>query len=318
MKKISDAFIVLLVLSVLLGVKGSDMSVGDDTPVFLEMSNRDAPLRYDFSKSENEISVDPLDEYASLKKLSYYDDALLERYISYKAENPELTDEKAVTYVNVGLDFPYYSEEIVSPAKNPETNLVLVNKYNYLPSDYEPSDLVSLAKDTVNGTIFLRSEAARAFEELSRGAKKAGYTIIGISGYRSWSYQSKLYNYYLKSDPKKVVDTYSARAGYSEHQTGLAIDVRDAKRPYNKFGKTSAYRWAVDNIHIYGFVIHYTEENKDITGYKNEPWHFRYIGTEAATELYNHNKNNPDDMLSVDEYIARKMSEPYFLETLNG
>ncbi len=319
MKKLTVILTALVVLSLLLPSCGNELSGGNEQPSSpdsnaseLPSGNSSIPSGDSQPQPDNEQKPD---ENAAMKKLSYYQEALFDRYIAYKAKNPSLTDAQVVTHVNVGLDYPYYSSDIVSPADNVGTNLVLANKYKFLSSDYEPTDLVTVAKDTTTRSIRLCEEAARAFEKLSRGAKDAGYTILGMSGYRSFSYQKGLYDGYLKDDPQEVVDTYSARAGHSEHQTGLAMDVQDDTRPYNRFGETAAYRWAVDNIHIYGFVIHYTADNEFQTGYKNEPWHFRYVGVDVATHLYHHNKNNPDDILSIDEFIAREMSEPYLLQT---
>lgn len=275
----------------------------------------DQPSNDKPSNDEPSDEEKPADPNAPLKALSYFKDEYLDRYIAYQEKNPDLTVEKIVTHVNVGLDYPYYSEEILSSAVNVGTNLVLANKYHALSADYEPTDLVTVASDCTTRPIKLCEEAARAFEQLSRAAKKDGYTIDGMSGYRSYSYQQGLYNGYLNTDTQANVDTYSARAGHSEHQTGLAMDVQDDTRSYNRFGETKAYLWALDNIHRFGFVIHYTAQNEFETGYKNEPWHFRYVGVDVATYLYNYNKNNPEDALSIDEYVARELSQPYTLAT---
>ena len=144
--------------------------------------------------------------------------------------------------------------------------------------------------------IKLETKAKEAFEKLCLDAKELGYKIVGVSGYRSYNTQKIIYNNYLKSDSIKNVDTYSARAGHSEHQTGYAIDVSNNNLPYNKFGSTTEYQWAKDNIHKYGFIIRYTTDNQYITGYKNEPWHFRYVGIEAATYIYNNS-------ITLEEYL---------------
>ena len=220
-------------------------------------------------------------------------------YAQYAASHPGLDSQTVVKEVNIGLYRPFYTDP--EPVDDPDSLLVLVNKYHYLPSDYVPSDLVDLKyrhpDRTAPGRVTLRAEAAAAFDRLCEAAAKDGYTILGFSGYRSYSYQQSIYSSYCKSDPQSVVDTYSARAGYSEHQTGLAIDVCTDEYAYNRFGKSPEYQWAKDNIHKFGFIIHYTESNKELTGYKNEEWHFRYVGVESATFMYEHG-------LVIDEYIA--------------
>ncbi|HAZ18750.1 MAG TPA: hypothetical protein DCY75_01080, partial [Clostridiales bacterium] len=254
-----------------------------------------------------------LSEIDIMIQLPYFHQEYFSRYIAYMESNLDLTLEQVVTHVNVGLDFPYYSEEIMSEALNIGTNLFLVNKYHYLTADFVPAGLVTIAKDCTTRNLSLSEEAARAFEDLCRAAKKAGYPILGMSAYRSYAYQQNLYNSYLAVDDQATVDTYSARPGHSEHQTGLAIDVQDNTLPYNQFSETPSFQWALDNLHTYGFIIHYTPDKKFETGFMSEPWHFRYVGKEVATYLYTHNKNHPDDTLSLDEYIAREISKPYSL-----
>lgn len=228
-----------------------------------------------------------------------YNEQSASLYAQYAAAHPGLDSQTVVKEVNIGLYRPFYTD--TEPVDDPNSILVLVNKYHYLPSDYAPKDLVDLKyrhpDRTEKGRVTLRAEAAAAFDKLCEAAMEEGFTILGFSGYRSYSYQQSIYSSYCKSDPQSVVDTYSARAGYSEHQTGLAIDVCTDKYAYNRFGNSPEYQWAKDNIHKYGFIIHYTQTNTDLTGYKNEEWHFRYVGVEAATFMYEHG-------LVIDEYIA--------------
>jgi LAS superfamily LD-carboxypeptidase LdcB len=226
-----------------------------------------------------------------------YDVELRERYESYQQNNPEMDAQTVVKNVNIGIDREFYST--ITPIDDPASLQVQVNKYRALPEDYVPSDLVALEHcyPDRKGSVKLRSDAAAAFELMAEDALKLGYVIRGYSGYRSYSYQNTLYTNYCKSDPVEVVDTYSARPGHSEHQTGLAIDVCTDKYAYNKFGNAPEYQWAKENIHKYGFVISYLEDKNHITGYKTEEWHFRYVGVELAAFLYENN-------LVLDEYFA--------------
>jgi len=218
-------------------------------------------------------------------------------YEAYQAEHPELTVPQAVTFVNIGLNRPFYTgiEEI----EDPNSILVLCNKYHALPEGYAPEDLIQLsARNSVSGrTVTLRKEAAEAFEALCDAARQEGYTILGQSGYRSYSYQQTLYTNYAAADGQAAADTYSARPGHSEHQTGLAIDVRNADRIYTDFGQTAEYQWAKENLHKYGFILRYLPEKQSITGYKTEEWHFRYVGKETAEILWKTG-------LTFDEYCA--------------
>lgn len=233
----------------------------------------------------------------AFSSMSYYINSKQNDYLTYQQQQPELSLEKIVTYVNIGLNNPFYSN--TKQIQNPSDILALCNKYNYLPDSYEPSDLVEVTgvNSAVSG-LRLRKEAAQAFDKLCEGAKEAGYTILGASGYRSYSYQRNLYNNYVSADGTSKADTYSARAGFSEHQTGLAIDVKNATTAYDRFGTTPEYQWAKDNIHKYGFIIRYLPSTIDITGYQSEEWHFRYVGVDTAKAVY-------DLGITYDEYYAR-------------
>lgn len=226
-----------------------------------------------------------------------YQPALRESYDAYQQANPRLSPQEVVAQVNLGLNRPFYTE--IETIANPDDLLVLCNKYRALPADYEPADLKALApENTVSGrTIYLREEAAAAFGELCAGAKAAGYTILGQSGYRSYGYQKTLYNNYSARDGQTQADTYSARPGHSEHQTGLAIDIRNASLPYTSFGKALEYQWMKDNSYKYGFVLHYLPDKQNVTGYQTEEWHYRYVGMETAAKVW-------DSGLTYDEYWA--------------
>ncbi len=224
----------------------------------------------------------------------------LDRYISYKNINSDLTDEEIVIRVNIGIDNDFYTNIKSSPYQY--TEKVLVNKYYSITSDYIPTNLVTVSSE-YSSNVKLDKPAADAFVELCKDAKELGLTIYGQSGYRSYNNQKSIYNSYLNRDSKAVVDTYSARAGHSEHQTGLSIDIsNDPSISYSYFGKSDSYLWLKDNAHKYGFTIRYTTENQFLTGYKSEPWHIRYFGTEISTYLYEHN-------ITYEEYYVRFLQQ---------
>ena len=112
-----------------------------------------------------------------------------------------------------------------------------------------------------------------------------GGSIRIVSAYRTVAYQRGLFNRYLESDKMENVLRYSAKAGYSEHHTGFAIDIVAPNGSLRGFKGTKESDWVEKNAHKYGFIIRYTEENQSITGYESEPWHLRYLGAEAATDM---------------------------------
>lgn len=210
----------------------------------------------------------------------------LDAYVEYYSQNPTLSTAQVVTYVNIGLDREFYTDP--KEVEDPDDLLVLVNKYNYVPKDYTPSDLTLLPSDicTPGRELYLREEAAQAFCELAQAAKQDGYSILAHSTYRTYDYQKMLYDNYAASDGVENADTYSARPGYSEHHTGLAVDVRTDTVNYDQFRSTEEYVWMLNNAHKYGYVLHYLEGTQWITGYITEEWHFRYVGVDVATQIH--------------------------------
>lgn len=171
---------------------------------------------------------------------------------------------------------------------DPMSIWVVGNKLRPLnPVEFEPSDLVpteGIAND--NGQP-LREIAARATEQFIAGARDAGFDVRVISAYRTYALQVQLYNSYIARDGQAAADTYSARPGHSEHQTGLTVDLDDYGACYLNgcFGDTPAGQWLAENAAAYGFIVRYPAEKEHITGFMPEPWHFRYVGPELAAEM---------------------------------
>jgi D-alanyl-D-alanine carboxypeptidase len=168
---------------------------------------------------------------------------------------------------------------------DPSSIWVVTNKKRPLPSGFVPSDLINI--DGKN----LRAEAAQATRQLMDEAAKSGVRFKVISGYRSFQTQQSLYQSYVRNDGQAQADTYSARPGYSEHQTGLAADLGNTSGSCDLeicFTNTPGGQWLAEHAHEYGFIIRYLEGKTPVTGYQYEPWHIRYVGKELATELKNH------------------------------
>ena len=229
-------------------------------------------------------------------KLSYYKEENLDRYKYYETNNPNLSIEDIVTKVNLNLDKEIYTD--TRPSTNLNTNYLLVNKFNYLDSNYIPENLELLDNSYAKSGIYLVKEAKDNIERLISDAKNDGMNIRVISAYRSYSYQENLYNNYVKNDGVENADTYSARPGYSEHQTGLVVDITRAFDDFNNFENTNEYNWMLENAHNYGFILRYPKDKEDITTYSFEAWHYRYVGVELAQKIKASN-------LTFDEYYVR-------------
>ena len=249
--------------------------------------------------SDNSISILIENEYlkdiVNILNLSYFHEDNLKRYLEYNNDN--LSSENLVTYVNANLDYKYYTNVI--NIDEPEKITVLVNKYHKLDNNYVPNDLEAINPKYNQGfNNKMRKVAKEAFEEMCEGALNDGITIYSGSAYRSYSYQQSLYNRYVATNGFDNAETFSARAGYSEHQTGLATDIMNKNLDFiSKNDKE--YDWLINNSYKYGFILRYPEGKENITGYMYEEWHFRYLGKDIAKELY-------DLDITYDEYVARK------------
>ena len=245
------------------------------------------------NETKEEISKEEDNEFS---KLSYYKEENLDRYKSYQNTNSDLSIEDIVTRVNLNLDKDSYTDTI--PSTNLNTNYLLVNKFNYLDSNYIPENLELLDNSYSKSGIYLVKEAKNNLEKLINDAKNDDMNIRVISAYRSYTYQENLYNNYVKNDGVENADTYSARPGYSEHQTGLVVDVTRAFDDFNNFENTDEYNWMLENAQDFGFILRYPKDKENITTYSFEAWHYRYIGVELAQKIKASN-------LTFDEYYVR-------------
>lgn len=250
---------------------------------------------YEYMSSKN-ITAILTNDYVDLSEfyqIRNFDFLKINRYKAYQTlENIPMKD--AVTRVNLNLDLPFYST--ITEIENPDSLTVTVSKYRHLPSTYVPEDLENIP----GYNLKLRKVAMDDYLKLIAASKLDGLYLIPYSTYRSYDYQVKLYNYYLQRDPQSVVDTYSARPGHSEHQTGLTIDIRSSSSFDNLTDKD--YEWMLNNSYKYGFIIRYPKNSQNITGYMEEPWHIRYVGLEAATKIHEEN-------ISLDEYNDLYLTE---------
>ena len=168
-------------------------------------------------------------------------------------------------------------------------NLFLINKDYAISSDYVPNDLEKPNVQMTNSNIKMRKEASMALEEMFQAAKEEmGYTLVAISGYRSYGQQASIFERKVNNVGKKAALLLVAPPGASEHQLGLAMDVGSKKNTSltESFARTAEGKWVAENCHRFGYIIRYKEEWTDITGYSYEPWHIRYVGKEHAERIY--------------------------------
>ena len=190
----------------------------------------------------------------------------------------------------------YYKN--IKTITEPDIYLVLVNKEYKLPENYVPSKLELISNEFANENKYLREEARIAFETLSKEAKNLGYRVVAVSTYRDYEYQDKLYNMYVQEKGIDYADKCSARPGHSEHQTGLAVDVEGSNRDYDEFENSKEFVWMKENAYKYGFILRYPKGKEKITGFKYEPWHYRYVGLDVAKTIH-------DENLTLEEYYDK-------------
>lgn len=177
---------------------------------------------------------------------------------------------------------------------NATSELLVVNKERQLPVGYKPNDLVKpKVPFSFNGEdekMYLRKVAAEALEELFYAAAEENIHLFAVSGFRSYERQDFLYHYYVSTIGEEEAARASAYPGTSEHQTGLAMDISSASNGFRltkEFGETAEGKWVAENAHRFGYIIRYPEDKEEITGYKYEPWHLRYVGKDAAAYIKN-------------------------------
>lgn len=236
----------------------------------------------------------------AIMKEQYFIKENMDRYVTYLEkikddyDNIETLSKEVVTNVNSKIDYDFYTN--VEETDTSKGTLMLVNKYHKLNATYVPSDLVTIDSKYGN-TLQISKVAYDAFKKMWEAAKKEGLTIYVRSPYRSYTTQKGLYERYANVDGYDKADTYSARAGYSEHQTGLAIDIVANDNDLGNFENTEEFTWMKENAHKYGFILRYPKGKEYLTGYMYESWHYRYVGIDVATQIYNEN-------ITFEEYYA--------------
>lgn len=218
---------------------------------------------------------------------------LLTFYLNTEKQDAELNwqDKELVSRADFGAgpNCPVESRAVLSggyPKSMVYKNGVLVvNKKHCLSADYSPGE---------------NPEAVANLKDLITAGRAVGIDLIySWSGFRSFGTQAELYDSYVRQDGKAMADTYSARPGFSEHQTGLAFDLKDSTGNLYRISDSTydpATDWVALHAHEYGFIVRYFNATKDATGYMGEPWHLRYLGLDMATAVYKSG-------LTLEEYL---------------
>lgn len=226
---------------------------------------------------------------AKIVKQPYYIPNNLFTYLEEAKTNQDM--EKVIALVNTGSYQDWYTNTKESDLTKGYS--ILVNKYNYLKEDFTLDDIVSISNQYAYEGHTIRKEVHDQYLKMWKAAKSEDLTLIVNSSYRSFATQQREYN--------ASNDDYAAKPGFSEHQTGLALDIVSYKEGQsilgNDFENTNEFVWLQENAHKYGFILRYPKGKEDITGYHYESWHYRYLGVDMATKVHNSG-------LTYDEYYA--------------
>lgn len=219
----------------------------------------------------------------------------LDRYLSYAHKNSDTDLKTVVAMVNVNRDYDFYTHTKKTDTSKKE--LMLVNKYHNLDKTYNPNDIVEISNQYAYAGNSIKKDVYSAYRSMWNAAKKDGNTLIVTSSYRDYKSQEEVWNELETQQGEEIADSRAARPGFSEHQTGLTLDIVTYNSINNDFDKTEEFKWLQKNAHKYGFILRYPEGKEDITGYSYESWHYRYVGEEVATKIH-------DLGITYDEYYA--------------
>ncbi|HOO68036.1 MAG TPA: M15 family metallopeptidase [Bacilli bacterium] len=256
---------------------------------------------YNNNQIEKILSIEYSDILIDLAKQKYFIFNNLNEYIAYYENNDDISFDEVIIKINTNTGNDFYTD--IKKTDTSKDNLILVNKYYQLEEDFTPNNLVDMSSQYAYANNKIDAEVYEWYVEMCNAAKNEyGYTLITTSSYRTYETQEALYSKYKSRNGTEWADSYSARAGHSEHQTGLALDIVSYTNSMEDFELTDEYLWLKDNCYKYGFILRYPEGKENITGYEFEPWHYRYVGIDVATYIYENN-------ITFDEYYA------YFIDT---
>lgn len=232
------------------------------------------------------------------QKYFIYDN--LNKYIKYYKNDKTVKPSKIISLINVGADKDFYNES----SKKTDISLkelMLVNKFHYLDESYNPENIVDVSAQYAYDGNEVPKFVYDKYLEMWNAANEEGLYLIMTSSYRSYQYQEDLYNSYKQQKGEKWADSVAARAGFSEHQTGYALDIVTYNSTMDDFEESDEFKWLSKNAHKFGFILRYPKGKEDITGYDYESWHYRYVGEDVAKYIY-------ENKITFDEYYA------YFIE----
>lgn len=267
-------------------------------------------INHGYTKKESKLFLDKLskeritfllenemnENYYNLVRQKYFLEKNFDAYLEYKKDNRKADYPEIITSVNVHANYDWYG--ITFKADTTLDEKIFVNKYYKLDDDYKRDDLedipLTVAYQDQKISSIVLTEYLKMREDIYN---EMNVRLMVNSSYRSFEDQQIIYNSF-KMKGQSYADAYAARPGFSEHQTGLALDITSLEHKGQAvFTESEEYKWLKENCYKYGFILRYPEDCEHITGYNTESWHFRYVGKELAKKIY-------DEDITFDEYYA--------------
>lgn len=251
--------------------------------------------KMDSSDIEYLLGEEKIDYVKDLLADRYFIKENFKKYMEYYEQNSKKSFHDCIAIVNVDADKPWY--EVVNTADTSDKYLVLVNKFNSLPENYDAGVIKKFSATYAFGEVSAEETCYNAFIEMAKSAKESGITLVVTSGYRTHAYQQQLFDDMVSKKGEQYALDYAAKPGTSEHETGLSLDIFTYGGVMETFKTTPTYAWLHENAHRFGFIERYEEGKEYLTGYEPESWHYRYVGVDVATKV-------KEEGITYDEYYA--------------
>ena len=256
-------------------------------------------LKLDNEKKNYILKIDYNSDIKNILSEKYFIWENLDNYITYHSENEDKSFTDVIAIVNVKANNNWYDEDVIKETDISLKEKMLVNKFNYLPEGYDDDlDISNIKNWYAYGNCQILTEVYDEYISMYNAAKEDGMDLVINSGFRTNKEQTELYKDMDKTRGREYADKYAARPGFSEHETGLALDIFTPDyATTSTFENSEEYEWLINNSYKYGFILRYPKDKEYLTGYAYDSWHFRYVGRDLAKKVY-------ESGLTYDEYYA--------------
>ena len=253
---------------------------------------------------KNNLSNNELDKLLTKKynkeivgfvKEKYFIYKNLDDYLDYKNSHKSDSYNDIVSTVNTEANKEWIDNQKETDIS--KGSLMLVNRIYGLKEDYEPDDIITVPAQYAYSGVKISNSILESIINMIDAAKKEGYTFVLSDGYRSYKTQSDIYDTYKRSYGERAADNEVARPGHSEYQTGISFTIVPYNKAYDESKDSEEYTWLQNNAHKYGFIFRFTADKTKLTGFGAFTWRLRYVGTEAASVMY-------QEKICFEEYYA--------------